>query len=73
MVNIALLLIRYSNYLHKPAFQYLCHMHKQAACKCLQAACLIWIVNEVLFAVVLVIGFAAAKALFDGVVVVEED
>ena len=29
--------------------------------------------NEGLFAVVLVIGFAAAKALFDGVVVVEEN
>ena len=29
--------------------------------------------NESLFAVVLVIGFAAAKALFDGVVVVEEN
>lgn len=29
--------------------------------------------DEGLFAVVLVIGFAAAKALFDGVVVVEEN
>ena len=29
--------------------------------------------NEGLFAVVLVIGFAAAKTLFDGVVVVEEN
>lgn len=39
----------------------------------LQAAYLIRVVNEGLFAVVLVIGFAAAKALFDGVVVVEEN
>ena len=38
----------------------------------LQAAYLIRVVNEGLFAVVLVIGFAAAKALFNGVVVVEE-
>jgi hypothetical protein len=38
----------------------------------LQAAYLIRIVNEGLFAVVLVIGFAAAKALFNGVVIVEE-
>ena len=28
--------------------------------------------NECLFAVVLVIGFAAAKVLFDGIVIVEE-
>ena len=38
----------------------------------LQAAYLIRVVNEGLFAVVLVIGFAAAKALFNGVVIVEE-